>query len=230
MVRYYAWVLANMIVLLSATVPTLILPERAIALPGNPVAQPQTSEIDRSIDEGMRLVREGSKVSLMAAIAKFETVLQLLQLSRTEADLAKRALILLHLGRVYSSLGENSKALELYNQALPIFHTMGDWGREEAATLNDIGGVYFQLGKKTKALELYNRALSLHRAVGNRGGEATTLNNIGLVYSDLGEKSKALELYNQALPLYHALRNQNGEAATLTNSTRSRWVACDKGN
>jgi CHAT domain-containing protein len=131
-------------------------------------------------------------------------------------DREGEATTLNNIGSVYSSLGEKQKALEYYNQALPLTRVVGDRGGE-ATTLNNIGLVYHSLGEKQKALEYYNQALPLTRAVGNRGGEATTLNNIGGVYDDLGEMQKALEYYNQALPLYKVVGDREGEATTLNN-------------
>jgi CHAT domain-containing protein/Tfp pilus assembly protein PilF len=116
-------------------------------------------------------------------------------------------------------LGETSRALDYYNQALPLFRAIGD--REgEATTLISIGAIYSDLGETSRALDYYNQALPLTRAVGDRKGEATTLTNIGKVYSDLGEKSRALDYYNQALPLFRAIGNRGGEAGTLNNIGR----------
>ncbi|NET59709.1 MAG: CHAT domain-containing protein, partial [Symploca sp. SIO2E6] len=112
--------------------------------------------------------------------------------------------------------GEKQKALELFNQALPLYRAVGDRGGE-ATTLNNLGSVYGSLGEKQKALEFYNQALPLLRLVEDRGGEATTLTNIGLVYSDLGEKQKALQFYNQALPLLRLVGDRRQEAITLSN-------------
>ena len=113
-------------------------------------------------------------------------------------------------------MGEKQKALEFFNQALPLRRAVGDRGGE-ATTLNNIGLVYDSLGEKQKALEYYNQALPLTRAVGDRGGQAGTLNNIGAVYNSLGEKQKALEFFNQALPLFRAVGDRGGEATTLSN-------------
>jgi len=113
-------------------------------------------------------------------------------------------------------LGEKQKALEYYNQSLPLSLATGDRGGE-ATTLTNIGGVYSDLGEKQKALEYYSQSLPLFRAVGDRGGEATTLTHIGNVYSALGEKQKALEYYSQSLPLRRATGNRRGEATTLNN-------------
>ena len=104
------------------------------------------------------------------------------------------------LAAVYSALGDKRKALDFYEQALPLMRQVGDRAGE-ARTLNNIGVVYTALGDKHKALDFYEQALLLHRQVGDRGDEATTLNNIGAVYSDLGDKHKALDFYEQALLL-----------------------------
>jgi len=117
---------------------------------------------------------------------------------------------------VYDSLGEKQKALDYYNQALPLSRAVGDQ-RMEGTTLNNIGLVYNSLGEKQRALDYLNQALPILRAVGDRRGEATTLNNIGLVYNSLGEKQKALDYYNQSLPLIRAVGDRGVEAITFFN-------------
>jgi CHAT domain-containing protein/Tfp pilus assembly protein PilF len=121
-----------------------------------------------------------------------------------------------NIGAVYDDLGEKQKALDSYNQALPIYRAVGDHDGE-ATTLNNIGLVYSALGEKQKALDYYNQALPIYRTVGDRAGEAVTRSNIGLVYSALGEKQKALDSYNQALPIRRVVGDRAGEATTLNN-------------
>jgi CHAT domain-containing protein len=183
----------------------LILPVMAQA--------PPADELEKAIAEGTRLLKEGSKASLTAAIQQFEKVLQL---SRTEEKKSQRALALFALGRIYSVFGEQPKALEYFSQTLLISRAVGD-RLSEASTLNRIGLVYSNLGEKSKALEHFNQALLISRAVGNRAMEATILNNIGTVYSALGEKPKALEYYSQALPTWRAVGDRSSEAITLSS-------------
>jgi CHAT domain-containing protein/Tfp pilus assembly protein PilF len=185
----------------------------AMAMPEGSIAQQNMSEIDRAIEEGTRLFKEGSAESLRKAIDQFEKALELARSAKAQD---KQALSLSALGRLHNDLGEKPKALEYYNQALPLYRAVGDRSME-ATTLTNIGSVYNALGEKPKALEYYNQALPLYRAVGDRGGEATTLTNIGTVYSALGEKPKALEYHNQALPFFRAVGDRGGEATTLTN-------------
>jgi tetratricopeptide (TPR) repeat protein len=111
-------------------------------------------------------------------------------------------------------LGEEQKALDYYNQALPLERAVGDRATE-AETLSRIGKVYADLAERQKALDYYNQGLLLRRAVGDRNGEGTTLSNIGALYADLGEKQKALDYYNRALPLARAVGNRTREAETL---------------
>jgi CHAT domain-containing protein/Tfp pilus assembly protein PilF len=113
-------------------------------------------------------------------------------------------------------MGEMQKALEKYNEALPISRAIGNRSGD-AGTINNIGMIYRRLGETQKALEKLNEALPIWRAVGNRTGEALTLNSIGLVYDSLGETQKALEKYNEALALRQVVGDRRGEATTLNN-------------
>ncbi len=176
----------------------------------------------RALQQGLELYKQGTADSLRQAIKKWEEALSLFQ---SAGDKKGEADALLGIGFSYERLGQNyfklremQKALEYYNQALPLRRAIND-KRGEDRTLNNIGGVYSELREMQKALEYYNQALSLvrDRAVNDKRGEARTLNNIGLVYSELGEKHKALEYYNQALPLYRAINDREGrEGAART--------------
>jgi CHAT domain-containing protein/Tfp pilus assembly protein PilF len=124
-----------------------------------------------------------------------------------------------NIGWVYDSLGDKQKALDFYNQALPMWRAVSNrsgWAGE-AMTLNNIGDVYNSLGGKQKALDFFILALALARSVGDRSGEAKTLNDLGLAYCSLGDKQKALGFYNQALPIERAVGDRSWEAKTLNN-------------
>lgn len=117
---------------------------------------------------------------------------------------------------VYMDTGEPTKALELYEQTLPLTRTMNDQ-EGEAITLNNMAEVYNDTGQLGKALELYEQALSISRAVGERAGEATTLSNMAVAYSESGQPSKALELYEEALSISRTVGERAGEATILGN-------------
>jgi tetratricopeptide (TPR) repeat protein len=139
----------------SPIVGAVVMPEMAIAQ--------QTSEIDRAIEEGERLIDEGSQESLVKANTQFKTALHLSQLENNQV---KKALAFHQLGYISNLLGENQKALDYYNQALLIRRVMGK-PLGEATTLNNIGRVYADLGEKKKSLDYYNQALLIRRTVGD---------------------------------------------------------------
>ena len=65
----------------------------------------------------MQLFKQGTAESLRQAITKLEEALSLYQ---AVGDKKWEAVTLLGIGRVYSALGEMQKALEYYNQSLPM--------------------------------------------------------------------------------------------------------------
>jgi tetratricopeptide (TPR) repeat protein len=123
---------------------------------------------------------------------------------------------LITIAAVYHATGQPQRALELYEQALPITREVGD-RVGEATTLNNMAGVYQATGQPKQALELYEQTLPLMREVGNRAGEAITLNNMALVYQAAGQLQRALELYEQALLIRRDVGDRAGEASTLAN-------------
>jgi tetratricopeptide (TPR) repeat protein len=108
-------------------------------------------------------------------------------------------------------LGEKARALELYEQALPLRRAIGDRAGE-AATLNNIGSVHHDLGDKTRALEFYEQALPLRCAVGDLAGEAFTLFNIAMVHDAAGNTAKAVALLERVVALDEAIQHPNLES------------------
>ena len=117
---------------------------------------------------------------------------------------------------VHSATGQPGRALELFQDALPIRREMEDraW---EAVTLNNLGEVYYATGQPGRALELFQEALPIMRDVGYRAGEAATLNNMAAVHQATGQPGRALELFQEALPIRREVGDRVGEAATLNN-------------
>ncbi|MCP4428517.1 MAG: tetratricopeptide repeat protein, partial [Chloroflexi bacterium] len=65
--------------------------------------------------------------------------------------------LLNNLGGVYRGLGQPEKALQYFNEALPIIREVGD-RMGEATTLNNLGEIYRKLGQPEKALRYLNKA------------------------------------------------------------------------
>jgi CHAT domain-containing protein/Tfp pilus assembly protein PilF len=163
--------------------------------------------------------RAGDREKRLLAVAGYQKAAALWH---SQHDVGEEAFCLHRLGLVYYNLGELQKALEYYNQALPIRRAVEDRAGE-AATLINIGLVYSNLGERQKALNYYNQALPLARAAWDRAGEAVALNRIGAVYQNLGENRKALNYYSQSLLLRRALGDRAGEAGVLNNIGIVYW-------
>src|SRR5262249_29393880 len=115
-------------------------------------------------------------------------------------DRAAMARTRLGLAFVLQSIGESQKAIEQYEQALPVLR--GSDRNREAITLNGMGYCYASLGDTQMALEYCNEALSIQEKAGRIREAAATLNNIGNVYVQMGEQRRALEYFERALS-YH---------------------------
>ncbi|BAY22743.1 TPR domain protein [Calothrix sp. NIES-2100] len=122
-------------------------------------------------------------------------------------DRGGEATTLNNIGAVYNDLGEKQKALEYFNNALPLSRAVGDRGGE-ATTLNNIGAVYNDLGEKQKALEYFNNALPLLRAVGDKGMEATTLYNLAYLERSRGNLQASRTNVEAAIKIIEDLRTK----------------------
>ena len=72
------------------------------------------------------------------------------------SSLLGQATTLNTMGRVYTDLGQEDKALDLLNQALPFWRALPSRAGE-AETLNNIGKVYNNLGRHEAALKYLNQ-------------------------------------------------------------------------
>jgi CHAT domain-containing protein len=133
------------------------------------------------------------------------------------------------LGRIYSDLGQEDKALDLFSEILPYWqsdrnrrraafvHQERLFSMGEASTLSNMGRVYNNLGDRQKALGYLNQALPIWQQSGSSAGQAGTLDSFGRTYSSMGDENQALDYYNRALPLWAASGDQAGEALTLND-------------
>ena len=109
-----------------------------------------------------------------------------------------------NIGSVYDGMGEYSKALSYYEQALKIRQKSFPVNHPDLATsYNIIGLVYHNMGEYSKGFSYYEQALEIKQKIlpANHPSLTTSYNNIGSVYDDMGEYSKALSYYEQALEI-----------------------------
>ncbi|HEY4360690.1 MAG TPA: tetratricopeptide repeat protein [Bryobacteraceae bacterium] len=131
-------------------------------------------------------------------------------------DVRMQAVALHQAALVSDAANDHQKALDLYNQALPLRRLAHDRSGE-AATLQNIGIVYAELREGAKALEYSQRALPLRHALPDRAGEAGTLVVIGRLYQQLGSANlpKARESFVRALAIYRVRGDRDQEGRLL---------------
>ena len=118
------------------------------------------------------------------------------------------------MGEAYFNLSDYPRAMETYNQAMPILQRIGNRGGE-AWALSNIGRVHTSLGETQMALECHLKALELYRSADDSRGIAIASTHLGATYDLLGEKQTALDYLEKALPFWRSQNDPKGEARAL---------------
>jgi tetratricopeptide (TPR) repeat protein/CHAT domain-containing protein len=117
----------------------------------------------------------------------------------------KYAASLRSLAHVYKTMGDYSRAEDLYKQALEIYRrSLGERDPNTASVLDDLGIVYRAVGNYSRAEDLYKQALEIRRSsLGEDHLEyAASLNNLGVLYFARGNYAGAKPLLERALEVY----------------------------
>ena len=121
-----------------------------------------------------------------------------------------------NIGNVYYALGEKQKALEFYNQALPIRRSVGDRSGE-ATTLNNLAFSHVKQNNLLEALKNINAAIDIIETLRNE------LNNDALKTSYF----KSVQSYYETkifilMRLHRQQPTQGYDAAALETVDQSR--------
>ncbi len=103
-----------------------------------------------------------------------------------------------HLGCIYKTQGRLAVAVNHYDNALSLYHSLND-NNGIAETLNHLGHIHRTQGNIEKALNSYDTSLSFYRKESNQMGAADSLSNIGVIFQIHGEWDNAIGVYNEAL-------------------------------
>ncbi len=116
-----------------------------------------------------------------------------------------------HLARPYERMGQNRRALALYELALELDQAAGDI-RSIAVTQHAMAGVLSQQGKPQEALALYEQSLRTKKELGELREVAVTQYAMANVLSRQGKLQEALALYEQSLQTSKELEDIRGVA------------------
>jgi len=118
------------------------------------------------------------------------------------------------LGSCHFLLGDYDRAIQLYEQALPLARGVGDQ-RGEAAALGNLANCYAVDGQIHRAIELFDQVVTLARETGFHQAEATALGNLASCYAVLGQTRRAIDLHERALIIDREFGYRQGEAEEL---------------
>jgi CHAT domain-containing protein/Tfp pilus assembly protein PilF len=117
------------------------------------------------------------------------------------------ARILSKMGYANLALGNFQKALDNFDESLPVLQRESD-RVNEAATMRGIGEVHAAWSEPQKALEYFDHALSLERSTADQPGEAATLFSTARVHRDMEELKQARVEIELALNLIETTRSK----------------------
>ena len=118
------------------------------------------------------------------------------------------------IGRLLSTLGENSRALAHLELAQKLFEVAGDWPGV-AAALDDVGRIHFLMGEPERSLERHRSALAVREQLGDDRGRSLTLSRLGQVLRATGALGAAGEHFRAALDLRRRISDLPGVIASL---------------
>jgi two-component system, sensor histidine kinase PdtaS len=120
------------------------------------------------------------------------------------------------LGNLYSSKGDNEKALQEYECSLKIRQDISD-KQGIAGSFNNIGNTYLFKGDYGTALENYLKSLKIMEEINDPKGIATSYTNLGNIYYYQENLTKALEYYRATISLYTSVGDKQGLASIYDN-------------
>ena len=123
---------------------------------------------------------------------------------------------------VYSSLGDNKKAIDCETKSAIILKSLyGENHPDYATSLSNLANYYSGLGDYNKAIEFETQVLNIRKQTlgEDNPGYLTSLINLANYYSNLGDYNKAIEIETQVLNAFkQTLGEDNPYYAKLLNT------------
>ena len=158
------------------------------------------------------LVAQGKREYTQARLL-FEEALVLTK----ESKVPLLGFLLMNLGRLTLSLGDESKAAQFLEEGLGISRAE-DHSAHIIISLYYLARAEYKQGAFTRAQALLEEALALCREVDSRWAMARVLCVLGQVTLLQGELNTADSLLKESIQLYHVMGDQRGEAIALLHA------------
>ena len=113
------------------------------------------------------------------------------------------------LGRAHYALGDYTKAMKIYMEALSEYEDLKIVNSDLGWLLRYIGSVFHREENFVKAMEYYVEAFKVFKKIESNDGLSSCYNTIGNVYRSIDNQNMALENYLQALKITEQTNNQS---------------------
>ncbi len=141
---------------------------------------------------------------------KFQYYTQSLHLFENLNDQFGIGLNLVHIGNIYSGIGQKEKAMDYYRQALEVKKKIDDYGGI-ALTLINMGHYYQGKNRLEEALSSYEESLEYRLKEGSPQGIAFSQVNIASVYMQQNRYEDALEMAEKSVQNFSTTTNWQGQ-------------------
>jgi CHAT domain-containing protein len=118
------------------------------------------------------------------------------------------------LGWRHSDGLDTSRALSLYQRALPLHREAGHF-LQEPYTLEGLARLQSARGRVREALKAFEETLAVHRRLENRHAVGYSLHNIGVMLDDLGDHAGAMKHFEEALATHRLNKDRTEEGTTF---------------
>jgi len=193
-----------------------------------PLNHPRQTEAEQLLQQAKE---ESQQYQLEAAIQSAE---QALAIYRAISDREGERKALDRLGKVYSLMGNYSKALEYYDQSLAILQESNELMAQELDdtqperiaqeslpptffSMMNQGRTYRTQNDYAKAVEYFEQALTFAQESNNLDQESHALSELGSAYLSLGNYAKALAYTQEYLVIARKLGNLQQEYLALSS-------------
>lgn len=162
-----------------------------------------------SIDKGITFYQKGQYQKALAIFLDLEHE------NKKQTD-SVLLIIKNNLGNIYADLGENSKALKKYQEALTISEKNKN-KKNQAKILKNIGAIYISWKNFKLAKSYYYRGLEIAKGSDDNQLIGDCYNNLGTVYEQENDLIKAQKLYFKALDQYKKINSLIDVAMVYSN-------------
>ena len=132
-------------------------------------------------------------------------------IAKVQNEYGLNSRIQIELGKIYQYRGNNSRALEYFNEAVENAERIDNY-RLLGACYSSIGNIYRMLGAYDKALEYIIRAKSNYQLANFEEGAAWTAYTLGRLNRDLGIYDEAKASFKESLIIYTAQAKASGDS------------------